>query len=443
MGVRIDVGAPVRPRPAGRPLVSVPLMPAPPVAKRLREGQLKKSPIREIMKLADRRNIASMGLDADDVISFAGGWVNHQAPEGLRAEYAAVADDEQLFHELGAYSPTRGLPRLREALIATDRAFQATAGLADEHVIVGQSSTQLTHTLFTALLDPGDRVLLFDPSYANYGPQLELGPEGVEIAWLSVFDAELWAYMPDPGRVVADLEETIARERPRLILFSSPDNPTSQIIPDEVFFPLVDIAARADCFVAVDFAYRAQCFVRPEPEHFAASPAEYANLIRLHSNSKWCRGLGRRLGWVEASPEVVNALEVVQQSTALCPDTVHQYALACYLEKAVDDGSLHAYLDEARAAYEAAARHTVDCVRRHLGMRCLEAQGGLYTVVDVGRDGDAFVREVLPATGVIFVPGGGFGPSLQHGIRVSFGPLVEDLDRIEEGFRRVGEFLRR
>lgn len=416
-------------------------MSAPPVARRLREGQLKQSPIREIMKLADRRNILAMGLDPDEVISFAGGWVNHHAPEGLRAEYAAVAADEALFHELGAYSPTRGLPRLREALVAVDREMYGTEGLEDEHILVGQSSTQLTHTLFTTLLDPGDRVLLFDPSYANYGPQLELGPEGLDIFWLDVFDTEAWAYMPKPDRIVERFARALELERPRLVLFSTPDNPTSRLVPDDVFFEMVRLAGRAECFVAVDYAYRAQCFVQPEPEHFAASPVEHPNLVRLHSNSKWCRGLGRRLGWIEADADVVQAVEVVQQSTALCPDTVHQHALAAYLEKALADGSLQSYMEENRRLYERAARHTVECVDRYLDMPFLEPQGGLYTVVDVGRSGDAFVRDVLSATGVIFVPGSGFGPSLGNGVRISYGPLVNDLDRIEEGFRRVGEYL--
>lgn len=416
-------------------------MSAPPVARRLREGQLKQSPIREIMKLADRRNIIGMGLDPDDVISFAGGWVNHEAPEALRAEYARVADDARLFHELGAYSPTRGLPRLREALVRVDAELYGTEGLSDEHILVGGSSTQLTHTLFTALLDPGDTVVLFDPSYANYGPQLELGPQGLEIAWLDVFDTGSWAYMPDPEVVVRRFGELLAAHDPRLLLFSSPDNPTSQLIRDDVFFELLRMAAASDCFVVVDFAYRAQCFRQPEPEHFSASPAKHPNLIRLHSNSKWCRGLGRRLGWIEADPSIVSAVEVVQQSTALCPDSVHQHTLAAYLDTALEDGSLRSYMDAARELYETAARHTVECVQRHLDMPCLDPEGGLYTVVDVGRDGDAFVREVLPATGVIFVPGSGFGTSLTNGVRISYGPLVHDLDRIEEGFRRVGAYL--
>jgi aspartate/methionine/tyrosine aminotransferase len=410
----------------------------PPVVRRLREGQLEGSPIREIMKLADRSNIEAMGLDPDAVISFAGGWVNHEAPEGLRSAYAEIADDAQLFHELGAYSPTRGLPRTRAALLALDRALYGTEGLGDAHLLVGASSTQLTHSLLTALLDPGDRVVLFDPSYANYGPQLDLGPEGLEILRLPVLDTESWSFVPDAATVRDAFARLLAEHSPRLLLFSTPGNPTGQLIGDELFVDLVEAAAAADCFVVVDFAYRAQCFVDPAPAHFSASPVTHPNLIRLHSNSKWCRGLGRRLGWVEAAPSVIQALEIVQQSTALCPDSVHQYALALYLERALADGSLEAYLRDTNELYRRAADHTVECVREHLGARCLMPEGGLYTVVDVGEDGDDFVRRVLKETGVIMVPGRGFGPSLRNAVRISYGPLVHDPDRIEEGVRRVG-----
>ena len=81
-----------------------------------------------------------------------------------------------------------------------------------------------------------------------------------------------------------------------LDLFSSPDNPTSQIVPDIVFDGMLEMAAEAGCFVAVDYAYRAQYFDEPRPAHFAASPARHPNLVKIHSNSKWARGLGRRLG---------------------------------------------------------------------------------------------------------------------------------------------------
>jgi aspartate/methionine/tyrosine aminotransferase len=413
----------------------------PRLAARLRRDSLRRSPIRQIMELAARDNIVNLGLDPDEVISFAGGWVNHRAPEGLREEYRRIAADPELFHQTGGYSPTRGLPELRQALLAADRALFGTEGLTDAHVIVGQSSTQLTFCLFSALLDRGDRVLLFDPTYANYPPQLGICQEDIEVLTQPVLDTGTWSYFADVDAILAGIEETLRRQQPKLLLFSSPDNPSGQIVPDEAFFAILRMAAAAGCLVAVDYAYRTQYFSDRAPAQFGASPAEHENLIRIHSNSKWCRGLGRRLGWIEARPDIIEALEIVQQSVALCPDTVHQVALARYLEKALGDGSLPAYIDQTRRAYAQAAAHMGRCIEQYLGMPYLTPQGGLYTVVDVGGDGDRFVREVLEQTGVVFVPGRGFGATLGNAIRVSFGPLVGDLEQMEAGFARVRAYL--
>ena len=81
------------------------------------------------------------------------------------------------------------------------------------------------------------------------------------------------------------------------------------------------------------------------------------------------------------------------------------------------------------------------CIENWLSPRYTIPQGGLYSVVDVGMDGDRFVENVLKKTGVVFVPGGGFGASLKNGIRISFGPLVYDKPKIEEGFKRVAKVL--
>ena len=79
----------------------------PPISARLRQDDLPGSPIRKIMELADRDNMINMGLDPDDVVSFAGGWVNHSAPEELRAAYERIATDHDTFHASGAYSPSQ------------------------------------------------------------------------------------------------------------------------------------------------------------------------------------------------------------------------------------------------------------------------------------------------------------------------------------------------
>jgi aspartate/methionine/tyrosine aminotransferase len=165
-------------------------------------------------------------------------------------------------------------------------------------------------------------------------------------------------------------------------------------------------------------------------------------VIGIHSNSKWARALGRRLGWIEADPDVVEGLERVQQASILCPDTLSQMTMARYVERAIADGSLRAYVEENNQRYREAARVTVDAVAEHLGRPCLVPDGGLYTVVDVGMDADDFVPRALQATGVLVVPGGAFGPSIRNGVRVSFGPHVMATARIGEGMERLGRWMR-
>ena len=169
----------------------------------------------------------------------------------------------------------------------------------------------------------------------------------------------------------------------------------------------------------------------------------YPNLIAIHSNSKWARGLGRRLGWIEAARGVIDGLERVQQCSILCPDTLQQMTLTRYLKGAIADGSLAHYVAETNAAYSRAADATIAAIDRHLGLPRLTPSGGLYTVVDVRRDGEAFVRDALRETGVLVIPGRGFGRTLTNGVRISFGPLVHDLAKIDEGFARLGKWMRR
>ena len=73
------------------------------------------SPIRRIMEMASRANLVKMGLNPDDVISFTGGWVNHEAPEELRQEYIDIAQDKTAFHKTGGYSDSDGSPELKKA----------------------------------------------------------------------------------------------------------------------------------------------------------------------------------------------------------------------------------------------------------------------------------------------------------------------------------------
>ena len=395
------------------------------------------------MKMAERQNILALGLDPAQVISFGGGWVNHEAPDEFRQAYQAVVSDAELFHKSGAYTATLGDLECREQIARFEEHIFGVPRLGAEHVAIGMGSTQLTHDLFRTLLDPGDTVMLLDPTYANYEGQLAFAATGIKVVRLRVLDPETWSYLPetDPTGVAREFARLFDLHRPKLVLFGAPDNPTSQVVPQALADAMLAKTAEAGSWLAIDFAYKCQYFQAP-PAYYAWSPADHPNVIGIHSNSKWARGLGRRLGWIEAQTSVVEALERVQQCSILCPDTLSQMAMARYLKQSIPDGSLRKYIDTANAMYKNAATITLTAIDEHLRRPRLTPFGGLYTVVDIGTNAEAFVPKALQATGVLVVPGGGFGASLTNGVRISFGPLVRDTAKIEEGLARLGRWMR-
>jgi aminotransferase len=256
-------------------------------------------------------------------------------------------------------------------------------------------------------------------------------------------EPQTWSYLPitDPQRVIDSFKRAFESHRPRLVLFGAPDNPTSQILPHSVVDAMRVATAEAGAWLVIDYAYKCQYF-DPPPAYYSWSPADHPHVVGIHSNSKWGRGLGRRLGWITATPELIDALERVQQCSLLCADTLAQQAMTTYVSQAIADGSLRNYIADANKLYREAAAVTVAAVDEHLRRPRLTPMGGLYTVVDVGSNADAFVPRALQATGVLVVPGGGFGPSLENGIRISYGPMVMTPGKIEEGLRRLGKWMR-
>lgn len=406
----------------------------PTISKKVSTFKCTKSPVREIMDLANPEFFRKAGLDPAEVISFSGGWVNHEAPSQLREAYIEIVRDPKRFHACGGYSPTIGTPECRSAIADFERhLFGEGMKLSAENIAIGGNSTQLTFNLMHVMLSAGDKLLLLDPSYCNFPSQLTT-LEGVKLIRFPVLDVASWRYMADEK--AAEFARFIRTEKPKMILLVAPDNPTSQVPSTRFVKAALEAAAEIGSFLVIDFAYKEIVWGEGYPEYFAWGPTE--NFVSIHSNSKWCRGLGRRLGWVEGPEEIVEALEAVQGSSILCPDSLHQMALADYVKKGIATDSIRPYVRQTAKLYETAAKRTVRAIGEYLRMPCLMPQGGLYTVVHTRVESSKFTRMLLEKAGVIVVPGWGFGDTLKEAVRVSYGPLVNDLDKIDVAMRRVG-----
>jgi aspartate/methionine/tyrosine aminotransferase len=411
----------------------------PVISKNVSAFRCAKSPVREIMDLANPQFFKKAGLNPADVISFSGGWVNHTAPDQLRDAFAGVIADDKRFHASGGYSPTIGMPECRAAIVDFEKHLYGDhMPLASENIAIGCNSTQLTFNLMHIMLSPGDKLLLPDPSYCNYPSQVT-ALEGVQIIRFPLLDVESWRYVADEK--ITEFADFIRREKPKMILLCAPDNPTSQMPSTAFVKAALDAATEVGAFLVMDFAYKALVWSDTLPEYFSWGPTD--NFVSIHSNSKWCRGLGRRLGWVEAPVEIVEALEAVQGSSILCPDSLHQMALVDYVKAGIASDSIRPYVKNTAKLYEAAAQRTVQAIDEYLRLPRLVPQGGLYTVVLTGKESSEFARNLLEKTGVIFVPGWGFGDTLKFAVRLSFGPLVHNLDRIDVAMKRVGEYLKK
>ena len=224
--------------------------------------------------------------------------------------------------------------------------------------------------------------MLLDPTYANYEGQLAFSVPGVKIVRLRVLDPQTWSYLPetDPAGIAREFSRLFDLHRPRMVLFGAPDNPTSQVVPQALADVMLAKTSEAGAWLVIDAAYKCQYFQTP-PAYYAWSPADHPNVVGIHSNSKWARGLGRRLGWIEAQQSVVEAIERVQQCSILCPDTLSQMAMATISEERDPEriaealrGGRQRALQECRRRDAEGGRHppaaaAPDAVRRSLHLR--------------------------------------------------------------------------
>jgi len=401
------------------------------------------SPIQTIMKMAEPRNIRAMGLRPEDVISFGGGWCNHKAPDRLQRIYIDIVSDEQIFHQSGRYSAIKGEYQCRDQIARYEKEIYGVADLVADTILLGQSSTQIFHDALRVLFNNGEEILVLDPTYANYINAVKCALPKSKLSYLPALDMQTWTYLSETQKTLETLQ-TACENGARGLIIPVPDNPTSQIPTDEFMRSCLEILADHNGFLIIDHAYKDLWFDNM-PKCYSWSPVEHENLISLHSNSKWLSSLGRRLGWVEANDTIISGFEKLNESVLLSPDTMHSMATARFLSETLDDGSLRSFIDETRALYKRTSQVMIDKLENDLEWPYLNPQGGLYTCSPTPEAEDPihFVQRVLQNTGVLLIPGLGFGPSMNKAVRLSYGPLCYDHEKIILGFDRINEYLKK
>lgn len=285
------------------------------------------SPVREILALTARPGM----------ISFAGGL---PAPElfdasGLRDAFAAVLSDGRARRTL-QYSVTEGDPQLREA-VAARLSARGLATTGEELLITGGSQQALT-LISTVLLEPGDRVLVEEPSY---------------LAALQCFGLAGATPVPIPcdedGLIPEAIPELIDEHSPRL-LYTIPTfhNPTGRTLPLARRRALAAVAAAAGLWLIEDDPYGELRYEGEPLPALAALPEAGERTLSISTLSK-VLAPGLRIGWVRAGGPLLRQLTIAKQAADLHTSTVDQAAAAHWLAH----HDLDAHIAGLRTAYRA------------------------------------------------------------------------------------------
>ncbi|MER5639782.1 PLP-dependent aminotransferase family protein [Kitasatospora sp. NPDC002227] len=392
-----------------------PVTPPPPTAARV--SAVGPSPVREILALTAR----------PEVINFAGGL---PAPElfdveGLRAAYDRVltANPQRALQ----YSTTEGDLDLRTAVAARLTGRGLATGPDD--LLVTTGSQQALALLATALLEPGDVVLVEDPCY---------------LAALQCFGFAGAKVVPVPtdgdGIDPAALAEIARRERPKLLyLVPTFQNPTGRTLPGERRRAVAQVAADLGFWIVEDDPY-GELRYDGEPEPWiAADPAAADRTALLGSFSK-ILAPGLRLGYLRAPAALRRACVIAKQAADLHTSTVDQAAAARYLR----DSDLDAHVAKIRSAY----RERRDAMLAGLpaalpaGSGWNQPAGGMFLWVTLpgGLDATALLATAVEHE-VAYVPGAPFFVAApdQGALRLSF--TTHAPDEIEEGLRRLAKAI--
>ncbi len=321
------------------------------------------------------------------------------------------------------YTPALGLPALRAAIAAN---YPAGCRPDSARIIVTPGASGALQLVFAALLSPGDEVLMADPGYPcnrHFVRLFEGGAAGIPVDASTNY------------QLTADIVRRHWTPKTIAVLLASPSNPTGTLVPAEEMRRIAETVRELGGVLVVDEIYHGLTYGVDAESALQCGP----DVFVINSFSKYYGMTGWRLGWVVAPAAYVPALDKLAQNIFLAASTPAQHAaLAAYTSEVKQE------LERRRGIFRERRDYLLPALRA-LGFKIpVTPEGAFYLYADCSDftdDSERFARELLEQAGVAITPGIDFGAHrARTHVRFSYANTRENL---EEGVRRLAEFLRR
>ncbi|GIV15285.1 MAG: aminotransferase [Armatimonadota bacterium] len=365
------------------------------------------------------RRFFDVAAQLEDCISLGVGEPDFVTPWHIRE--AAIWAIEKGFT---TYTSNYGLFTLRQRIAAYLKARYGADYSPENEILVTVGVSEGLDIAMRALLNPGDEVIFFEPSYVSYAPcVLFAGGKPVAVPT----DYRL-GFQPDIDR----LREAIT-PRTKAILLCYPNNPTGAVAPRATLEEIVRIAVENDLYLISDEIYDRLIY---DAEHtcVASLPGAAERTILLGGFSKSYAMTGWRIGYACAPAPIIEMMMKVHQYTMLCAPIAAQKAA----EEALEHGEPE--VERMRREYDRRRRLIVKRLNE-IGLECVPPQGAFYVFPSIrctGLHSEAFTEQLLWEERVAVVPGNVFGNSGEGHVRLSY---ATSLPKIEEALHRIERFV--
>lgn len=368
------------------------------------------------------RKFFDIVAEMEDVISLGVGEPDFDTPWHIRDEGIYSLEKGRTF-----YTSNSGLKELRMEIAAY---LQRTQGL-DYHymsqIFVTVGGSEAIDLAMRAMINPGDEVLIPQPSYVSYEPCVVMAdgkPVIIELKEENRF------------RLTPEELETAITPKTKILVMPFPNNPTGAIMEREDLEKLVPVIQKHDLFVVSDEIYAELTYGGKQHVSIASLPGMQERTILINGFSKAYAMTGWRLGYACGPKDVIRQMVKIHQYCIMCAPTTSQYAAVEALRNGDED------VRRMRESYDERRRFVLHTLRE-MGLPCFEPEGAFYVfpcIKEFGMTSDEFATNLLKEEKVAIVPGTAFGSCGEGYLRISYAYSIESL---KKALKRLENYVRK
>ena len=365
------------------------------------------------------RKFFDLANQMEGVISLGVGEPDFDTPWKIREAAIYSIEQGKTF-----YTANQGLVELRKEICRYQKRRFGLDYCYDKECIVTVGGSEAIDLAFRAIINPGDEVILLQPSYVAYTP-------GVALAGGKVVNIELKE--DNEFKLTPELLEAAITPKTKAILLNYPSNPTGGFMTREDYEKIVSIIKKHEIIVITDEIY-AELSYEQKFCSIAAFDEIKDQVILVSGYSKAYAMTGWRLGYVLANEDLTKAMNKIHQYVIMSAPTGAQYGAIEAMRHCDNE------IEEMRKAYMLRRNYIVKAFN-DLGLHTFTPQGAFYVfpcIKSTGMTSDQFCEELLKDQLVACVPGTAFGEAGEGFIRVSYAYSIE---QIKEATSRIKKFL--